>query len=75
MDQILPKGFKEYVRFVREYRENFIASRVLPDVSFLCPCCNQYQPFGGDNAVNYYNDARGSVLVCNNCLVKFELKL
>jgi len=74
MEQISPKGLREYVRFVREYRENFIAVRVLSEVSFLCPCCSRYKPFGGDNAVSYYNNARGSVLVCNDCLLEFELE-
>jgi len=71
----LSRGLKDYVRFVREYRENFIASKVLPEVSFLCPRCGQYKLFGGDNAVSYYNSSRGSVLVCNDCLLEFELTL
>jgi len=74
VEQIFPRGLTEYIRFVREYRENFIAAKVLPDVNFLCPCCKRYKPFAGDNAVNYYNNARGSVLVCNDCLLEFELK-
>ena len=75
MEPMAAKGLKEYVRFVREYRENFMAGELPSKVSFLCPCCNRYKPFGGDNAVSYYNDARGSVLVCNDCLLEFELKL
>ncbi len=74
MEQFSLKGLKEYVRFVREYRENFIDSKILPDVTFVCPCCKRRKPFGGDNAVSYYNSGRGTVVVCNDCLLEFELK-
>jgi hypothetical protein len=41
---------------------------------FLCPNCEQMKPFAGDNALGYYNNAGGIVLVCNDCLLDYQIR-
>ena len=69
MDEILSRVVNS-----RNYREQLLASKVLPQVDFLCVKCRKMAPFAGDVALEYYGD-RGLTLVCNDCLVSFERKL
>jgi hypothetical protein len=32
------------------------------------------KPFAGDNALEYYNNSCGIALVCNDCLLEFNVR-
>lgn len=63
---------KDYIRYVRQYRQGFLDSKIFSEELFICPNCGKAKPFGGDDAVGYYNDGRGCIIVCNDCLLEFE---
>ncbi len=66
---------KDYIRYVRQYRQGFLDSKIFAEELFTCPKCGKAKPFGADDAVGYYNDARGCIIVCNDCLLEFESRL
>lgn len=41
---------------------------------FLCPNCEKIKPFAGDNTLGYYNNTNGVTLVCNDCLLEFQIR-
>ena len=65
------KGFSF---FVWELRQTALQLGESSGTKFLCPNCEQLKPFAGDQALGYYNNACGMVLVCNDCLLDFHIR-
>jgi hypothetical protein len=64
----------ELVHGVWELRQTALQLGESSGTKFLCPNCQQLKPFAGDQALGYYNNACGVVLVCNDCLLDFHIR-
>jgi hypothetical protein len=64
----------ELVHGVWELRQTALQLGESSGTKFLCPNCQQLKPFAGDQALEYYNNACGVVLVCNDCLLDFHIR-
>jgi hypothetical protein len=64
----------EIIHSVWELRQTSLQLGESGGTKFLCPSCEQMKPFAGDNALGYYNNAGGVALVCNDCLLDFQIR-
>jgi hypothetical protein len=64
----------EIIHSVWEFRQAALQLGESNGTKFLCPNCEQMKPFAGDNALGYYNETGGVVLVCNECLLEFQVR-
>ena len=64
----------DIIHSVWELRQTALQLGESSGTKFLCPNCEQLKPFAGDQALGYYNNACGVVLVCNDCLLDFHIR-
>jgi hypothetical protein len=69
-----PLDVSELIHTVWELRQAALQLGESAGTKFLCPNCEQMKPFAGENALGYYNNAGGIVLVCNECLLDFNVR-
>jgi hypothetical protein len=69
-----PLDVSELIHTVWELRQASLQLGESGGTKFLCPNCEQMKPFAGDDALGYYNSSCGIVLVCNECLLAFNVR-
>lgn len=69
-----PLDVGELIHTVWELRQAALQLGESAGTKFLCPNCEQMKPFAGDNALGYYNNSGGIALVCNECLLEFNVR-
>lgn len=69
-----PLDVHELIHSIWESRHASLQLGESTGTKFLCPNCEQMKPFAGENALGYYNETGGVVLVCNECLLDFHVR-
>ena len=69
-----PLDVSELIHSVWEFRRAAVQLGESGGTKFLCPNCEQMKPFAGDSALGYYSNSSGVALVCNDCLLEFEVR-
>ena len=69
-----PLDVRELIHTVWEVRQATLQLGGSTDTKFLCPNCEQMKPFTGERALGYYNESCGIALVCNECLLEFNVR-
>jgi hypothetical protein len=69
-----PLEVNELIHTVWELRQASLQLGDSAGTKFLCPNCEQMKPFAGENALGYYNNPSGLALVCNECLLEFNVR-
>ena len=69
-----PLDVSELIHTVWELRQAALQLGESAGTKFLCPNCEQMKPFAGDDALGYYNSSCGIALVCNECLLAFNVR-
>ncbi len=64
----------EVIHGVWELRQASLQLGESSGTKFLCPSCEKMKPFAGDNALSYYNNSHGIALVCNDCLLEYQIR-
>jgi uncharacterized protein (DUF983 family) len=64
----------ELIHSVWQHRQTSLQLGEGAGMKFLCPNCEQMKLFAGDSALNHYNNSGGIALVCNECLLEYQIR-
>lgn len=72
--RIVSEQIGDMIRASWGFRHMCLSVGSFPETEFICPNCLERKPFAGDNVLHFFNSVRGTVLVCNDCLLEYEFE-